>query len=177
VAGATSYNLYYFKFDNSLYSQVYPVPGVTSPYSGPYALELPIINTSNENPLAYFFFVTAVNANGESYPSFEVTATPSNPPPPAAPVLETPVLVGTNVTLNWNVVPSATYYIVYAGTAKGVTKATGAPSTVTVPTATATFTAGTYYIVVTAVNDNGTTTDTGDDLESTESNEIKVTVP
>ena len=167
MAGATSYNIYYYKFDNSLYSQVYPVTGVTSPYSGPYSSDLPIINTTNENPLAYFFFVTAVNANGESYPSFEVYAVPSDPPPPAAPVITVTAVGSTSVSIDWADVAGATSYNVYSGTAKGVTKngygamATGTGSGFT---ATGLITDTKYYFVVTAVDASGN--------ESTESNEV-----
>jgi len=79
------------------------------------------------------------------------------------------------VKLTWNAVtatPEVTRYYVYVGTAQGVSKKTGDPSLVfclTDPMTTeATLPTGTYYIVVTAVNDYG---------ESAESNEVSVTVP
>ena len=157
----TSYNLYY-----------YPEGG--DPGS---ATRIPEVGngdavTGLTNGTLYHFYLKSTIA---SSPSFAVFVTPSENPPPMAPVLELPTLVGSTVTLTWNVVtatPPVTSYYVYVGAAQGVTKDTGAPSEVSVfsdpMTTTATLPTGTYYIVVTAVNDNG---------ESTESNEVSVTVP
>jgi len=79
------------------------------------------------------------------------------------------------VKLTWNevtAIPAVTHYYVYVGIAQGVSKETGDASLVsdlTPPlTTSATLPTGTYYIVVTAVNDYG---------ESAESNEVSVTVP
>jgi hypothetical protein len=157
----TSYNLYYY-------------PDGGDPGS---ATRIPEVGngdavTGLTNGTLYHFYLKSTIA---SSPSFAVFVTPSTTPPPMAPVLEPPTLVGSTVTLTWNVVtatPPVTSYYVYVGTAQGVTRDTGAPSLVSdlsVPLTTdATLPTGTYYIVVTAVNANG---------ESTESNEVSVTVP
>ncbi len=124
------------------------------------------------NGTTYYLYLTAVLASG---PSFGAYATPTATPPPMAPVLEPPTLVGSTVTLTWNevtAIPAVTHYYVYVGIAQGVSKETGDASLVsdlTPPlTTSATLPTGTYYIVVTAVNDYG---------ESAESNEVSVTVP
>ncbi|KUG23976.1 hypothetical protein ASZ90_006224 [hydrocarbon metagenome] len=156
----TSYNLYYYP-DSS--------PGTVT--------RIPEFRNGNsvsglENGIPYTFYLQSTVA---SSPSFAVLVTPTETPPPMAPVLEPPELTGSTVTLTWNEVaatPEVTHYYVYVGTAQGVSKETGAPSLVSdiepPLTTEATLPTGTYYIVVTAVNENG---------ESTESNEVSVTVP
>jgi len=138
------------------------IPGRTSPWEF----------SGLTDGTTYSFYLTAVLTSG---PSFSAYATPSTTPPPLAPLLDSPTKAGYKVTLTWNVVtasPAVKYYYVYVGTVQGVTKNNGAQSLVSVltdpMTTDATLSAGTYYIVVTAVNDNG---------ESTESNEVSVTVP
>lgn len=156
----TSYNLYYYPTSS---------PGTVT--------RIPEFRNGNsvsglENGIPYTFYLQSTVA---SSPSFAVLVTPTATPPPMAPVLEPPTLVGSTVTLTWNAVtatPAVTRYYVYVGAAQGVSKETGAPSLVAVltdpMTTEATLPTGTYYIVVTAVNANG---------ESTESNEVSVTVP
>jgi len=158
----TSYNIYYYPTAAGSTVNDKKIPGATSPWQ--------VSGLPNGTP--YSFYLTSDTASSIS---FAALATPSTTPPPMAPVLEPPTLVDSTVTLTWNVVtatPDVTSYYVYVGTAQGVTKNTGAPSLVsdlTPPLTTdATLPTGTYYIVVTAVNANG---------ESTESNEVSVTVP
>jgi hypothetical protein len=158
----TSYNIYYYPTADGFTVNDKKIPGATSPWSVSGLID----------GISYSFYLTSGTASSIS---FAALATPSTTPPPMAPVLEPPTLVDSTVTLTWNVVtatPDVTSYYVYVGTAQGVTKNTGAPSLVsdlTPPLTTdATLPTGTYYIVVTAVNDNG---------ESTESNEVSVTVP
>ncbi|MCX5850032.1 MAG: hypothetical protein NTW65_11375 [Deltaproteobacteria bacterium] len=183
VADATSYNLYCTWTTGTDYgSGSITIPGqasnskvVDSIYWSAGTGEGTTTGLTNEK--VYIFYLTAVNATAvEGNPSFMVYAVPSENPPPAAPVLETPAVVGSNVTLTWNVVtatPAVTSYNVYVGTAKGVTKGTGVPSSVSVitnpMTTTATLSTGKYYFVVTAVNANG--------KESAESNEMSALVP
>jgi hypothetical protein len=132
------------------------------------------------NGTTYYFFITAVNISDvQSSPSFFYSATPSATPPPFAPVLTSVTAGNAQITVNWNAVsasPAVTSYNIYIGTAKGVTKSTGAKSPYTPDlgdpgpySAIATTNIDnetTYYIVVTAVNANG---------ESAESNEWWVT--
>jgi fibronectin type 3 domain-containing protein len=183
VSEATSYNLYYQKFSSDINDWSIPakITGVNSQFSA--ASNITIENSTSGKTVIYSFWVTAINDKGtpdtsddlESSESFAVYAYPRSTPPPMAPVLEPPELVGSTVKLTWNAVtatPAVTHYYVYVGMAQGVTKDTGAPSEVSVltdpMTTDATLPTGTYYIVVTAVNANG---------ESTESNEVSVTVP
>ena len=132
------------------------------------------------NGTTYYFFVVSVSGS-ETNTSFFYAATPSTTPPPFAPVL-TSVTQGTftvnsvsyNTKIAWDapVTGTATSYNIYIGTAKGVTKSTGAVTNVsTTPPleSYANLASGTYYIVVTAVN-----TSSG---ESAESNELSVTIP
>lgn len=155
----TSYNLYYYP--NPAGSPTIKIPGATSPWTA----------SGLTDGTSYSFYLTSDTASSIS---FSTLATPSANPPPAAPVLEPATVVGAEVTLTWSAVtavPAVTSYNIYVGTAMGVTKDTGAPSPVADGslTTTATLPTGTYYIVVTAINANA--------LESTESNEISVTVP
>lgn len=138
----------------------------------------------------YSFTIYAVNGDDIfSSSSFAAYATPSTTPPPFAPLLTdvrkgdfyidddddtTTADVYKNTKIMWNKPESgtATSYIIYIGPAKGVTKSSGAPTTVDVKIpleAYAELDSGTYYIVVTAVDVDG--------RESAESNEMSVTIP
>jgi len=129
--------------------------------------------TALQNGRTYYFYLTAVNANGESSHSFFHAAIPSDNPPPAAPAN----LIATNaasglesgqIYLDWTEIAGATYNIYY-GTAKNITK--NSESLLASGGTEAGFlvsglTRGkTYYFVVTAVNANG---------ESAESNEVSM---
>jgi fibronectin type 3 domain-containing protein len=80
VSGATSYNLYWSVTSPVTLSSGTKVTGVNSPH----------FQTSLANGTRYYFVVTAVNGNGESGASSEVSATPSAAPYIAAFVLSTP---------------------------------------------------------------------------------------
>jgi cellulose 1,4-beta-cellobiosidase len=132
-------------------------------------------NAGLVNGTTYYFVVVSVNAIGNTNTSFFYSATPSTTPPPFAPDLTSVSAGNAQITVNWNAVsasPAVASYNIYIGTAKGVTKSSGAKTSITAdanPTysATASVTNGTtYYIVVTAVNSNG---------ESAESNEMSAT--
>lgn len=157
VAGATSYNIYYGTATGISKTST-QIADVTSPQ----------VKTGLLNGTTYFFVVTAVNANGESAVSLEVSAKPAATPPPSAPSLTSATAGNAKVTLVWGAVAGATSYNVYRGTAAGVTKATGIKSAgVTSPYDVTGLTNGTpYFFVVTAVNDT---------LESAESNERSAT--
>jgi cellulose 1,4-beta-cellobiosidase len=127
------------------------------------------------NGTTYYFFVVSVNADGEENSSFFYSATPSTTPPPFAPVLTAATAGNAQITIAWDSVtasPAVTSYNIYIGTAKGVTKSTGAVTSITniapplEATAPSLKNETTYYIVVTAVNSNG---------ESAESNEMSAT--
>src|SRR5260221_3737669 len=59
------------------------------------------VNTGLTSDTTYWYVVTAVNGSGESPNSAEVSATPSLPPVPDAPGLNTPVSVDA-ATIQWN---------------------------------------------------------------------------
>jgi hypothetical protein len=139
---------------------------------------------------SYLFFVQAVDGDdsttsGDSSASFSYIAKTTETPPPAAPTNPTIINQGSgNIIITWDTVTGATSYNIYIAPVKGVLKETGAATTGITPEPTSTqaaglkdpLTNGTYYIVVTAVNNNGTPSDTTDDLESAESSEVSVVI-
>ena len=166
VAGTTSYNLYmasatgvtksnYLSLSNGMQHV-----GVTSPYT----------HSSLTNGITYYFVVTAVNANGESGESSQVSATPQVlPPPPAAP---TGIVANAGdglITIRWDAVAGTTSYNLYMASATGVTKSNYLSLSngmqhvgVTSPYTHSSLTNGiTYYFVVTAVNANGESGESG----------------
>ncbi len=155
VTGATSYNLYcnttggVTKADTS-------ITGVTSPYT----------RTGLTNGTTYYCIVTATNANGESAPSVEVSATPFVSVGPGTPVNVTVTTGDTQVTIAWDAVAGATSYNIYCNTT-GNPDNTSPKVIVTNPTYTRTnLTNGTtYYCVVSAVDSTG---------ESNLSNQVSV---
>jgi fibronectin type 3 domain-containing protein len=158
VAGATSYNVYFGTSAGVTKASVDNIIGAASPQ----------VKTGLLNGTPYFFVVTALNGNGESAVSFEVSATPTATPPPAAPSLTSATAGNTQVTLVWDPVTGATSYNVYRGTAAGVTKATGTKvAGVTSPYVATGLTNGTvYFFIVTAQSANG---------EGAASNELSAT--
>ena len=155
VAGATSYNIYYRTAAGVTKTNGTPITGATSPR----------IVTGLTNGTTYYFVVTAVNANGESAESFEVSGKPVAAPPPSAPTGVGAAAGNGQATVSWSAVTGATSYNIYYGTGAGVTKTNGTPITgATSPRIVTGLTNGTtYYFVVTAANANG---------ESTESSEV-----
>ena len=147
VSGATSYNVYYGTSSGVTTATGTLLSGVTSPYDV----------TGLTNDTTYYFIVTAVNANGESTASPEVSATPAVVPAPAAPTGVTATPGDGMVTLAWTDVTGATSYNVYYGTSAGVTTATGTLiSDVANPLEVTSLTNGTtYYFIVTAANTGG----------------------
>ncbi len=72
VAGATSYNIYWSTTAGVTPATGTQITGATSPY----------VQAGLTNDIAYYYVVTAVNANGESAASSQVSATPSSTTPP-----------------------------------------------------------------------------------------------
>lgn len=118
----------------------------------------PYVLTGLTNGTPCYFAVMAVNTDGESPLSSEVSATPGVSAPPAAPtgVVATPGVAKANIS--WTAAAGATsYYVYYATTAANATRVNGfrfSPANTTSQEITG-LTAGTWYFVVTAVNANG----------------------
>ncbi len=146
VSGATSYNLYRSRVPGVRKTNGYKVSSVTSPK----------LNSGFTNGTVYYMVVTAVNANGESVESAEVSATAgaSAPPTPTG-VLAIPG--NSQVLVKWNPVPGATSYNLYRSRSPDVSKTTGYKvAQVISPKLNTGFTNGVpYYMVVTAVNAAG----------------------
>lgn len=144
VPGATSYNIYW-----STATGVSKANGqVLLNQTNPQGLTVP-------NGTTYYFVVTALNANGESAESAEVSATAELSAPAGVTATTDGIAYG-SMQISWNPVSGATSYNIYASTTKGVTKATGTKYPNVSNPATFTGTAGTtYYFVVTALDSNG----------------------
>lgn len=150
------------------------VAGVTPGFAAPIAsLPLPVAPTSlgiaGIPPGTYYVRLVASNSGGTGPASNEVSFTIAAPAPPAAPVLQTPQVVGSTVTLTWVAgvgAAPASYTLTAAMTP-------GGPPLVTVPLAGTSVTfggvpSGTYYLRLTASNAAGT---------SGPSNQVTLVVP
>jgi len=187
VTGATSYNIGYGKLDSNLNFTPQDIDnvGVCDSKKCRYVISAPDHPIENATPttlIGYGVFVTAVGSGSglESSPSFADFTIPSTTPPPFAPVFDTAEYgsfsinsTTYNVHLKWKASettdPAITGYNIYIGKAKNVTVATGALTSVADQLESYTnLTSGKYYIVITAVNSHG---------QSTESNELSVTIP
>lgn len=116
------------------------------------------LNTGLTNGTTYFYSVAAVNANGSSLASAQVTAKPAAPPAPPAPTGLTATPGNAEVTLVWAASTGAVSYNIYRST---VTNGQGDVPVVTGITALTFKDTGlvnntTYYYKVSAVNANGT---------------------
>ena len=142
ATGATSHNLYYSQTPGVTIVNGTPLPGVTSP-----CVVSPLTNGTQ-----HYFVVTAVNANGESVVSSEVSAVPTG-----APTAVTAAPGSGQATINWSAVTGATSYNIYYSTTSPVSKATGTKvDNVTSPSVITPLSNGTnYHFVVTAVNSSG----------------------
>jgi hypothetical protein len=153
-ANTTSYNLYYSTTTGVTPANGTKVTGITtSSYT----------QTGLTNGTTYYFIVTAVNANGESAPSSQASATPNIPAvagagAPIAPSALSAAAGNSQVSVLWALSPGATSYNLYYSTATGVTPANGTRvAGITSNTYTQLgLTNGTpYYFIVTAVNASG----------------------
>jgi len=158
VLGATSYNIYWSTTPGVTIANGAKITGAASPY----------VQSGLTNGATYYYVVTAVDGNGESTPSTQVSAIPSAAPTPAAPTGVTATQGNGQVTIAWTTVSGATSYNIYWSTASGVTAANGAKITgATSPyLQSGLINNTTYYYVVTAVNGNG---------ESTPSSQVSAT--
>ncbi len=147
VSGATSYNIYWSATAGVTTANGTKVAGVTNPY----------VQTGLTNGNTYYYVVTAVNANGESAASAQVSAQPAASPPPAAPTGVSAIPGNVQVTVSWNTVSGATSYNIYWSTTAGVTTASGTkiPGVTSPYIHTGLINGTTYYYVVTALNANG----------------------
>ena len=127
---------------------------------GPYSIiatniaTIGFTDTNVNNLTAYYYVVTAVNANGESVNSVQVSGTPHLPPVPTVPTGVTAVRGDTQVTLSWVGASGAASYNVKRGTSSGsYPTVTNVATTSLVVTGLVNGT--TYYFVVSALNTTG----------------------
>lgn len=155
VANANGYKVFYFT-SFTIYGESPKITGNSYTFTG------------LKNGQSYIFWVEALDGDdnstsGDSSASFIYPALPSVSPPPSAPVVTVVTAGDSQITIIWDkATPAVTSYRIYIATAKGVTKLTGQPTSITDLTeplgaiATTNINNGTtYYIVVTAVNANG----------------------
>jgi fibronectin type 3 domain-containing protein len=108
-----------------------------------------------ENGTTYYCVISAVNSGGESANSIEVSATPTGPPPPAAPTGLTATAGKKRVSLKWTQSTSSgvTQNRVYRSTTSGGGYSLRASITAGTSFNDTGLTSGvTYYYVATAVN-------------------------
>ena len=113
-------------------------------------------DSSAVNTTTYYYVVSATNAVGEGANSTEVSATPTLPPPPAAPSGLAATAGNQQISVSWTASSGATGYTVQRSTTSGSGYATiGTPSG-TSYTETGLTNGLTYYYVVAASNGGGT---------------------
>jgi cell division septal protein FtsQ len=140
--------------------------------SGVYGAEVATISGSENsydavgliNGTAYYFIVKAVNPDGISPASNEVTRTPQVPAP-GAPILHSPVASNGLIGLTWDPVKGAIGYTIYQGISSGIyeTKVATVSESVYNYDVTGLINGESYYFVVKASNPGG---------ESAASNEV-----
>ncbi len=109
VTGATEYRIYSAATANGDLTLIVTDPAITAET---------YVDTGLTNGTTYRYVVRAVNSNGESANSDEVSATPI--PPPSPPTDFTAISSDTRVNLSWTAVTGATSYRIYrSATATG----------------------------------------------------------
>lgn len=146
VSGATGYTLFRSTVQGTQGAAVLSNANVTS-----------FVNTGLINGTTYFYSVAALNANGSSNPSAQVSAKPAAPPVPPAPTGLTATPGNAEVTLNWTAATGALSYNIYRST---TTNAQGDIPIMTGVNALTFKDAGlvnntTYFYKVSAVNADG----------------------
>lgn len=146
---ATSYNIYW-KLS----------PGVTTADNVIVNASSPYVHSGLTNSTAYYYAVAAVNAEGESGLSSEVSATPlSSAAAPAAPAAPANVRLEAakgRIVVNWDPAPGAESYNVYWATVSGVTTTSNRISAALMPYSHSGLAeTTTYYYRVSAVNGAG----------------------
>ena len=142
VTGATSYNLYRSATSGGEGS----VPIATGLTGTSYT------NTGLASGKQYFYLLTAVNANGESALSTEVT---NIAPVPTAPTGLTATSGNTQVILTWTAVTGATSYSLYRATVSGAETLYKTNLTGTTYTDTGLTDGTVYFYTLSAVNTSG----------------------
>lgn len=147
VTGATGYTLFRSTAQGTQGAAVMSNQAATS-----------FVNTALTNGTTYFYSVAALNANGTSLASAQVSAKPVAPPAPPAPTGLTATPGNAEVTLVWAASTGAMTYNVYRSTVSGgqgdVPVMTGINALTIKDTGLVNNT--TYYYKVAAVNANGT---------------------
>ena len=116
---------------------------------------LGLIDTALTNLTTYYYVVSAVNANGESADSIQVSATTQFPDAPPAPTGLTATASDGQVSLSWSASSGATSYNVKSSTTSGGSYTTVMNVATTNFVATGLTNGTTYYFVVSALNMGG----------------------
>jgi len=147
-SGATSYRIYY-----RTTAGVTTANGTAVPVAaGTSQIVAPLVTGTT-----YYFIVTAVNAYGESSPSFELSCIPQASSPPSAPTGVTAEEGNGQITLTWLPLGGASSCAIYYATNRNVSKANGIKiANASSPTVMSALSNNQgYYIVVTAANAAG----------------------
>ena len=133
---------------------------------GPYTqIATPTSTSYSDNAVTngtkYYYVVSAYNSYGQSANSTEVSATPTAPPPPAAPTGLQATPGNAQVTLAWTASAGATSYHVKRSTTSGAETQISAPTTTSF-TDTGLTNGTKYFYVVSAVNSSGESANSGE---------------